>query len=237
MTTLADVQRLQVANLAVVDLARADLSRFLAGVSVTGEALRDALIEFMPILVSTYGQVTAAAAAEWYEQIRGKAVGGGFRAALSELDQSAEVVQTVRYAAGNFFTDTPQKGTDFLSGALQRYVLQPSRETITQNVHRDRSRPHFGRVPSGAKTCAYCVLLASRGFTSEAKADAAYHNECKCIPAPTWDGTVEGYSHEGYYDMYSAARDAAPSGDMKEILSQMRQMYPDTLTDGIAAVL
>jgi len=38
---------------------------------------------------------------------------------------------------------------------------------------------------------------------------------------------------DDFYDMYSVARDAAGSGDMKEIAAAMRREFPGHVTDGV----
>ena len=68
----------------------------------------------------------------------------------------------------------------------------------------DPSKPRYARVPSGAKTCAFCAMLASRGFVyaSEDKAGALgqYHKDCDCEIIPSWDRKnpkIEGYDPDG----------------------------------------
>ena len=67
------------------------------------------------------------------------------------------------------------------------------------------NRVRFARVPTGATTCPYCLMLASRGFVyhSELKALNANHRYCDCRIVEGFDGMqVEGYDPDLYYDMW-----------------------------------
>lgn len=239
MTTRRDVEVLADAGRGVVALARRDLSRFWGEFSGRNpEAFRDALLEYIPELVRTYGDIAGSVAADWYEDVRSAQVGGGFRAVIGSAVPVAAVQGSVRYAAGALFTDAPEKGLATLAGSLQQYVLHTSRDTIATNVARDPARPQFARIPSGAKTCAFCTLLGSRGFVYHSRERAGefdhYHNDCDCQIVAEWDEnpSIEGYDPDRMYGMYSAARDASGVSDLKGIAAQMREMFPDEFTDG-----
>lgn len=63
----------------------------------------------------------------------------------------------------------------------------------------------FARVPTGATTCPYCCMLASRGFVygSELSALNANHRNCDCRIVEGFEGmTIEGYDPDEYYDMW-----------------------------------
>lgn len=248
MTTRSDVDALTDAGRGVVALARRDLDRFWAQFAGRSpELFRDALLEFVPELVRTYGDVAATVAAEWYEETRAAQVGPGFRAVVGGAVDDAAVQGSVRYAAGSLFTDNPAAGLALLSGALQRFVLYSSRDTVARNVARDPSNPRYGRVPSGTHTCAFCSLMASRGFVYYTRRSAGdlgrgvgddYHDDCDCHVVAEWDADqhhIEGYDPGRLFDMYRAAREAAGTGDPKPILAQMRAMFPDEFTDGLVA--
>ena len=74
------------------------------------------------------------------------------------------------------------------------------------------------RRPSGAKTCDFCLMLASRGPVYGTAEDAGgyanrYHDDCDCIPVPVkgrwvpdgsqrgahWEGQDPGYDHDKLY--------------------------------------
>lgn len=146
------------------------------------EEARDLLLEYVPELVAKYGDIAATAAAEWYEQVRSGQVDGAYNALTVPSVDSAVVQGSVRYAAGDLFTDSPLQTLALLSGAMQRWVMYSGRQTVARNARHDPSQPRFARVPTGDKTCAFCSLMASRGFVYYTKQTAGltreYHDEC-----------------------------------------------------------
>lgn len=242
MTTRADLNELSAYGARAVELARAELNAFFYGLDLAKpELARDALLEFMPMLAQEYGDAAAAAAAEWYEAQRAAQVAGRYAAVLGETVPDAQVQGSVRYAAGHLFGDDPAQTLEVLSGALQRFVLYGSRDTIARNAGRDPARPRFARVPTGAKTCAWCTMLASRGFVYMTRETAGmardhYHDDCDCQVVADFSkdaAHIEGYDPDGMYDMYLAARQSAGSGDQKVIAAEMRRMFPESFTDGV----
>lgn len=74
----------------------------------------------------------------------------------------------------------------------------------------------YARVPTGAETCPFCIMLASRGFVYHSEAAARHaHSGCNCVVVPCFDsyyaGTsrrfsasavIEGYDLDGLYRKY-----------------------------------
>lgn len=242
MTTRADVELLRDAGRGVTELARADLRAFWSTLDLTRpEAVRDELIEFVPQLVREYGDVAATAAAEWYEQVRFQQV-GPFNAATTNATNVAQVQGSVKYAAGRLFTDRPDDMLAILAGGVQRYVLASQRGTVARNVQLDPSKPRFARVPTGAKTCAWCTLLASRGFVYLTKQTAGindhYHDDCNCQAVAEWEADrhyITGYDPDDLYAKYEDARAAADAQGLpltdRNIATKLRDLYPDAFTD------
>lgn len=222
-------------------MAQNELRGFFSTVDLTRpELVRDALIEIVPLLTREYGELVATVAAEWFEQVHP----GAFLAqTAAETFPSAGVVENVRYHAGALFTDDPYAAVNGISGALQRFILYSGRATVARNVQLDPSKPRFGRVPTGAKTCAWCGMLASRGFVYLSEQTAGivaedYHDDCNCAIVPSFDADdahIEGYDPDRLYDQYLQARDAAGSGDPKDIAAAMRRLFPDSFTDGVTS--
>ena len=242
MTTRQDVNRLSTATSRLTTAAQDDLTAFFRSLALTlPEAARDELIEFLPRLTQLYGDAAAAAAAEWFEGLRAGAVGTPYEAVLADPVDDTQVAQTVRYAAGHLFTSTPDQALAVLSSATQRYVTYMSRATVARNVAHDPARPRWARVPAGAHTCAFCAMLASRGFVyhSEDKA-GRFHDDCHCQIVPEWGrgpAHIEGYDPDAMHAMYEQARraalDAGQPASPENVLAYMRRMHPESLTDGI----
>lgn len=184
MTTRADVNRLADTNRRIVELAKADLLDLMGAMDLsTPEAVRDALLEIVPELVREYGDVAAAAAAEWYSDLRAASgIPGRHVTALSDGADLDAVTGSVRSLAGGLWGDDPLGVASALGAALQRYITYSSRDTVRRNAAKDPQRARYARVPTGVVTCAFCEMTASRGFVYHSKQQAGdgndYHDDC-----------------------------------------------------------
>ena len=71
MVSAASIRALRKAQAGVTALVRRDLSKFYAALDLTdAEAARDALLEYVPVIVNNYGEVSATVAADWYDGLR-----------------------------------------------------------------------------------------------------------------------------------------------------------------------
>src|SRR5690625_6760417 len=108
---------------------------------------RSALLGFVPELTRTYGDAAATVAADWYDEQRALAgAPGRFRAVMAPPLESAIVQQRIRFGAQHLFTDAPDGMLPFLRGAVQGYVIQPSRETIRHSTLADPAASGWQRV-------------------------------------------------------------------------------------------
>lgn len=246
MTTRADVDRLVAVNRRLVEMAKEDLRKLIGSLDLTRpEMVRDILLEVVPALVREYGEVAAAAAADWYEEIRAGQSQGTFSATVAGTADDAAVAGSVRWAAGDLFSEDALQTFSKLEGAIQRHISYSSRETVRRNVESDPGRPRYARVPSGAKTCAFCTMVASRGFVYYSKQSAGdlgkgvgedFHDDCDCQIVPEWDAEsnhIEGYDPDAMFSIYERARKESGSGDPNEIAAAMRRLEPDWFTDGV----
>lgn len=247
MTTRGDVDRLSRANQRIVAMARADLAGFFMGMDLSRpDVVRDALLEFVPIIVREYGELAASVAAEWYEELRAQHPGlPAYGVTLGGIAAQEAVVGSVRYASGSLFVAEQGNALATLLGSIQRHIHYSSRETIRRNAARDPGRPRYARVPTGAKTCAWCNMLASRGFVYHSEASASvgasgddFHDDCDCEVVVEFDRDqhhIDGYDPDAMYERYLAARRAVGgvNPSMKAIVAKMRRMFPDDYTDGV----
>lgn len=208
-------------------------------------------------IITRYGQASAAVAAQFYDELRGeKPLPSRFSAAPADpipqavLDRIVDSAflgdadtSHVHVTQDTTTSELPveQRVAARLENATQRLVLQPARDTIARNVEADPARPRYIRVPRGAKTCAFCVMLASRelgpsfrGYQSHQTAlfkanGGKYHNHCDCDAVPVFPGDDP---HElspnmpDYQDMYyKATADAGTHSDTSKILASMRRLH------------
>jgi hypothetical protein len=187
---LRDLRRAQ-SN--VLTLALADLANAWAGLDLTDpETAQAVLLRLTPALSDTYGSLSAAVAADWYDDLRrDREIAGTFRAAPAEPVAAGRVEGTTQRITQHLWTDTPEAALTALSGRLGKYVMQPGRDTVVAAVQADPSQPRWARVPSSPKPCEFCEMLAGRGavYLSEDTADGTeYHDHCGCAAVPVWDG-------------------------------------------------
>lgn len=233
----------------IVRLAQRDLRKFFALLDLTQpEVARDALLDFLPQLTATYGDIAAVAAAEWYENLRGKVAGlPSYETVLSSGVKREAIVETVRWAAGGLWGDDPQQVRRVLDGCVQAWVKYSGRDTVARNVEFDPAKPRYARVPRGAHSCAWCAMLASRGFVYHTKETAGYvegtfHNDCDCEIVPSFEAKsahITGYDPDTLYAQYKAARAKVGSegGDINDqhlIVAQMRKLFPTSFKKGPA---
>jgi hypothetical protein len=232
VATAAEVAAYRSTQRDVVAVALDELVRWWQQLvaSLTGDVPVAEIEAFTAELAATYGDAAALAAADWYDDLREAASAPGrFRARMADPAPRGQAAAVARWAVGPLFGGQPDptQALGHLSGGVQRLVLQPARQTIADNVDRDPADARWARVPSGATTCAFCRLLASRGAVYHSEESAGglandYHSKCDCVPTPVWPGEEEPYDVGALLEEYNAAR-AKAGGDPKAILAQMRE--------------
>ena len=231
MVTRSDVDRLARATGQVSAEAERVLAEFFRSLDLSKpELVRDALLEVVPAITDQFGDLSATVAAEWFEQQRAKEIGGSFSATLGADDSLARVEGSVRWASGEMFRDNPQGTLDLLTGAVQRHVTYAGRDTIARNVMLDPRRPRWAHVPSGNNPCAFCVVMASRGWVyksaKKANLHSQFHDHCHCQVVASWDhinAHIEGYDPDRFYDMYAMSREDT----LGQTVNAMKKNYPD----------
>ena len=244
MVARSELEPYRLATSDLSRLVRAALEDFFLSLDLSKpEASRDALLEFVPLLTEQYGAVAAVLAAEWYEQIRGDSGAVGTFAAVTAASVAAGAVEAkVRFLAGHLWTPEPANMLGGLLTATERYVKQPGRDTMAFNAKREGVR--FARVPTGAKTCAWCLMLASRDAVYASRESAGdighgtgdgFHGDCDCavVPIRRKSDYPKDYLPDNYLSMYEDARKAAGSGDPKDISAAFRRLHPDAVNDGV----
>lgn len=168
-------------------LAANDLSRLWRQVTNADEA-REALEDVLPLLVRTYGLAAATVAADWYDDLRDEVnVSRRFSAIPAELGDGADVL--ARWGIGPLFSATPDFGAarTLVDGGLQRRIANGARETVRASSIADPQAQGWQRSASGG--CSFCRTLAGRGVVySQAGADFASHDHCRCQAVPAFEG-------------------------------------------------
>ncbi len=113
--------------------------------------------------------------------------------------------------------------------ATHYFVKRSAYDNMVMNC--DANNVRYARVPSGFETCAFCFMLASRGFVylSEAKArgEHAYHDNCDCCIVPGAKGRtrIDGYDPGTMYRNWASCRRAI--GGSKEIMREWLALSDD----------
>ena len=172
-------------------------------------AVREQLVAIMQRCCGASSTVAARLAAEFYDGLRewcGLA-GDGFAAEVAPMRDPGATDGFVRAAVqGLVDGDGADAVADRLLDRLDQEVRQSANRCVEANAKRDPKKPKWARVPTGAETCSFCVMLASRGFKYHTKELASHaHAHCDCRVVPGWDGytSVEGYDPKYYEDCYA----------------------------------
>jgi hypothetical protein len=168
----------------LVVLAQRDLDALWRQVSTAAEA-ETALRDILPALIDTYGLAAGSLAADWYDDIRAKlGIAGSFTAFPADIKDTG--AQALVGWAVSTATDTAAL-QELVLGGTQRRIANFSRQTVTGSSVADPKATGWQRVGSGE--CDFCSLLIGRGAVySEASADFASHDHCKCSATPAFEG-------------------------------------------------
>lgn len=166
-------------------MASRDLGRIFQSLQANDIA-SEALHDMLPALIDKYGEAASAAAADWYDDLRGSmGVGGRFVAIPANIRDSGSHA-LVGWALDAAHDD--ESLIALLEGGMQRRVVNFGRFTVTESSFRDPHADGWMRLGQG-KNCPFCDLLISRGAVySEATVQFASHDHCNCIAVPAFKG-------------------------------------------------
>ena len=182
-----------------VRLARNTLDDSFSRLPADPYAARDVLLRTVPALVDEFGAIAESVAAEWFSDVY------GLRASNASATFGAERIEgTVRRTAAGLFVEDRSTTLLGVASKMDKWVKYSGRNAVAESASRHSLR--FARVPSGAETCDWCLMLASRGavYTSADAAASDYHTDCDCMPVPA-DGPDDypsGYDPDALYQRY-----------------------------------
>lgn len=237
---MADLLVLDVYRDAQTELVRraiAEIEAFLATVDISdGYSLRAAVEAILPEIVAQYGEAIASLAADRYDLLRDFArVPGAYTATPAAPVPAERVIERSRWATSPVWRGDPEQALSNLRLIVDEYVKQPGRDTIAESAERDPAKAAWARVPRGSETCAFCLMLASRGavYWSREKAmfrdnGGKYHGDCDCEPVPVWNGDTStlppGYDPDALLKIWEKGVERAGSGDPKAVLAAVREV-------------
>lgn len=184
--------------------------------------LREKVIAALEPLLASATDRAAAIAASFYDSIREQAIGSAFGAEACSMREPAATEGAIRAIVKG------AEGGGALAAIVPKLLLRvdyevkrAAGECMAENARRDGACTGYARVPTGAETCDFCIMLASRGFVyrsaQTAGVDGHYHAGCDCRVVPGFDGMeVEGYDPDLYYDMWKHPEKYASNAEAKD---------------------
>lgn len=199
-------------------LASDEMQTFLESHGIGNTEL---IVDVAHALVTKYGEASAAAACNLYDEIaekQGKTVRSAEPAEIASREKTAGAV----YGS---LKDSPEGKK--LKQVPDRLVKQAAADTMLQNAKRDDAE--WAWIPSG-DGCAMCMTIASRGWLPASSAQLSgghashIHANCKCQFAIRFDKNlnVEGYDPDELKRQYDAAES---SGSRQKINYLRRKQY------------
>ena len=191
----------------VSDRARAELVEALSQIDYTAdiESIREAVIAVMQRSCGASSTLAARIAADFYEGLRAMfGIDDGYLAQVDSMRDPEATSGAVRAFVQDLVDGKPVE--QFINKCASRIdyeTRKAANECIAANARRDPRKPTWARIPAGAETCQFCIMLASRGFVYHSEATASHaHANCDCRIVPSWDKSpkVQGYNPDKYYD-------------------------------------
>ena len=194
---------------AVSEQARKKLVNALAGIDYTMPIadIRNAVIAIMQPACGASADVAAQLAADFYDGLRARfGIDDGYTAEAESLREPGATDGAVRAMVQDLVEDKPI--SQFIGACSDRIdyeTRKAANECVAYNAKNDPRKTKWARIPTGAETCNWCIMLASRGFAYHTEEAASHaHAHCDCRIVPSWDKspTAQGYDPALYYEMW-----------------------------------
>ena len=173
---------------------------------------REAAKLIMEGFVQAYDDKAAEFASQWYDY---RAEQGGARlkqAVTMTVYEPGSVDDVARYQAKKLAKEGDAAFARACGEFARNDAFRSLNETIIANVGRDRDKgAMFARVPTGAETCTFCLMLASRGAVYHTRKTAGewrhFHRGCDCKVVPSFEDDpeaelVQGVKPRELYERY-----------------------------------
>lgn len=190
--------------------------------------IRSQVIAIMQACCGASSTMAARIAADFYDGLRAEfGIEDGFSAIANSLRDSMATDGAVRAFAQDLVDGKRDSFVEKCLGRIESEVLIAANKCVRENAKRDPKKPRYARVPTGAETCEFCIMLASRGFVYASHDLASHaHANCDCRVVPSWDkkkAAVEGYDPDYYLDCYQHPNDHPEIRDA--INARRRELY------------
>lgn len=200
-------------------LGQVDYSRPVAEV-------REEVVEIMQRACGASSTMAARLAAEFYDGLRARfGIEDGYQADPDPAYNRDATDGAVRAFAQELVDGDPERFKALCDERIDYEIRRTANESMERNAKRDPRKPKWARVPTGAETCEFCIMLASRGFAYHSEDTASHaHAHCDCRIVPSWDKKgVEGYDPDAYYDLWKRPEKYQSSRNMRKMANSQRR--------------
>ena len=194
-----------------------------------GELPRAAVVANGSKIAVKHGRSAAALACVWYEQVARMSGAEVEKAVPVVVSNPGRIDAMVGKAAPMLAAGDVEGYAKACGTAVANEVKRSASRTMLSNAKRDGAQ--FAWVPQGSETCAFCIAVASNGWTYARKGTVDNHADhihpnCECEFAIRFDSTtnVAGYDPKQYEEAYSNA-DGRNSKD--KINAMRREIYAE----------
>lgn len=175
----------------------------------TTEDTRVFVLDLMGSALPNFTDLTATLACDLFDEMAEEVGFEGERARLYETTDWQMVDRKVHYLAGFLNEGDRERFKSEVSDLTHYYCKRAAYDNMVANCRGQRVK--WARVPTGLETCAFCFMLASRGFAYLSEKSAAegrhgYHSNCDCVVVPGFEGPdgnprvkIDGYDPETMY--------------------------------------
>ena len=212
----------------VNDKAAEKMVEYLETHEIVTQDDRKQMLDYAYGLTTYYGEGAAELACQMYDAM---ALAQGANVPPAEPAETATYGETAKAVQGAMKqSDNP----DVAGSAVGRLVKQAGVDTTMKNAIRDGAE--WAWIPSG-DTCAFCLVLASRGFQKASKKVLKgnhaehIHADCDCTFFIRFDGksTIEGYDPEKLLADYRAADGQKPKDKINSLRREQYQLNKDQI--------
>ena len=200
---------------AISGRARVQLEAALMQVDYTMDAaaVREAVAAIMRLYCGASSKLAARLAKDFYDGLRAQfGVQDGYEAEMYDVYNPDATDGAVRaFMQAIVEGKAAEAVINLCIGRLGYEVNRSANVCVARNASADPRRPQWARIPMGAETCDFCLMLASRGFAYWSEDTASHtHGNCDCRVVPSWDRSpeAEGYDPRALYDEWQAWIDA-----------------------------
>lgn len=159
-------------------------------------------------LARKHGRSAAALAATFYDRVARDEGADVPKAAMTVVANAGRMANIVEGARPKLEAGDAEGFAKACADAVANDVKRSATATIKNNARRDNAE--YAWIPQGSETCAFCITLASNGWTPARRATAMgdhaehIHPNCECEFAVRFDseGGVAGYDPSVYEEIY-----------------------------------